>query len=406
MRQMRQVSQTKKGFEPVMSIFWFVALVMVMGGIVWITHIYYGAPYDVRGIESTALADQIENCMISQGYLNSAVLSGDFEKNFMSFCHLNFSVENLYGWTNNSEYYAEVHVYKFDENNNLDLLGNELLNISEGNQNLKTQEGLQYIPNQVTSTISVGVNKIVISTEGSTVDEALKTTQEKGFSIHYLIAQDGTIFSSSSQYSGDFVPESNKGSYAECNVGGGEAQSCPAGCISQNGLLKSECQQLGGNLPKNQWCCIPNYNVNSIGIELVNAGNISGVCKLKNYETTPTCLTAVSAYGDLWESFSSAQINSLVNLVSGIAARYNIPLDRNHIIGDSQISTYETSPGPAFPWNSFMEQLNARGAVTASLSQKDIAKGERIFYATDESGNQYVVTVLTDVGKDEKNVAQ
>lgn len=405
--------------EAVQFMLWVGAMVAVVFGIIWMASIYYGAPYDIQGVESGILANQIENCMTSQGYLNSAVLSGNFQKDFMPLCHLNFNVENSYGWTNDSEYYAEVHVYKFDKNNP-GLLGNEVLSVIEGNPNIKIAWKINsQTSSQSSQQASSGraVNTIVIhSTEGSTAESAIQTISQRGLSVHYMIDRNGDIISQSNEaqyapakYADAFVPESEQGAHAGCGVGASKIQSCPASCVEPNGLrgtLTPQCQQLGGDLSQSQWCCIPDYNVNSIGIELVNIGNITGLCKNIAYKGTPLCLTAVSSYGDKWENFTQAQINSLVNLVSDIAARYNIPLDRNHIVGHYQIATDKTDPGPAFPWTSFMEKLNARGAISNSYAAPYNGEMERGFYVTSKTGEQYIVTVLALVGKNEKNVAQ
>ena len=182
--------------------------------------------------------------------------------------------------------------------------------------------------------------------------------------------------------------------------------ACYSDCIIPDGLLgtlKSQCQQLGGNLPKSQWCCIPNYNVKSIGIELVNLGDL---CNGDIYKNSVYCDNFTVAYGMKWQNFTQAQMNSLVNLVSDIAARYNIPLDRNHIVGHYQITTNKTDPGPIFPWNKFMQKLNKRGAVALSVTPKNNGERERSFYVTDRNGSQYIVTVLALIGKDEKNIAK
>lgn len=399
-----------RGIGKIMSIWWFTLIFLVAGTIIYMVLIYYGSPYNVQGTESEILGDQVENCLVSQGYLNPAVFTSDFKKNFLSDCHLNFSVENVYDWKSLQQYYVEVNIYKFDQNNP-GLLGDQLLNLQKGNINIKTAWNFLANKNIASSPPQRDVTTIVIhSTEGSTVNGALETISNRELSIHYLIDQAGNIYSNQNppaQYASAFVPESQVASQAGCGIGSGQFPLCTSssGCIGSNGLLVPDCQQLAGNLPKSQWCCIEGFNPKSIGIELVNRGNITGLCKNTNYKGQPVCLTAVSAYGDKWESFSSNQINSLVNLVSELATKYNIPLDRNHIIGHYQITTYKTDPGPAFPWTEFMNDLQERGVSSASSQLSDTNERQRSFYVTDKSGNQYIVTVLALVRKTEKNVA-
>lgn len=412
--------KNRRGTEFVMPLAWFAAIVIVAIGVIWIVSVYYGPPYNIQGTESGLLSDQVENCLASQGYFNDSVLLESFRKNFLAACHINFSVENVYGWKGSPQYYLEVHVYKFD-GNSPGLLGNELWNATEGNPNIKTAWKLQQgstTPSAAT-TSSRDVNTIVIhTTEGFDAQSAIQTISQRGLSIHYMIDRDGNIISQSNeaqyaptQYADAFVPEGQQGEHAGCGVGSQKIQACPVSCIESNGLLgllKPECQQIAGNLPKSQWCCIPDYNIKSIGIELVNLGNVTGLCKTSSYKGTPLCLDAVSTRGDEWQNFTTEQMNSLVNLVSDIAARYNIPLDRNHIVGHYQITTNKTDPGPAFPWTSFMKQLNARGAVAILQSQSALSSSERerSFYVTDKKGDQYIITVLALIGKNEKNVAQ
>jgi N-acetyl-anhydromuramyl-L-alanine amidase AmpD len=122
------------------------------------------------------------------------------------------------------------------------------------------------------------------------------------------------------------------------------------------------------------------------------------------------CSTAVTAEGGQWQGYTPEQISALVNLVSNIAARYNIPLDREHIIGHYQITTKKTDPGPAFPWNEFMKQLKEKQGISGvqemqDSTSKNLPQGvSRSFYTVDKNGNQYIVQVLAIVKKTEKNV--
>ena len=88
--------------------------------------------------------------------------------------------------------------------------------------------------------------------------------------------------------------------------------------------------------------------LNSIGIELVNLGPL---CSDELIRILLHCANSISADGQQWGNYTPAQINALVNLVSDITSRYNIPIDRDHIIGHYQITTYKSDPGPQFPWD-------------------------------------------------------
>jgi len=409
----------KRG-DKVLSVYWFIILFVVAGAVIYMAYIFYGSPYDVRTIESTALGDQIADCITSEGYLNDSIFSSDFSKNFVSYCHLNFNVEDVYDWKNQTQYYAEIGVYKFDPNS-FSLTGRRLVNISLGNANLKTAWQLNSISQSQKSSGALHtffssassfftrkrkVTIIVIhSTEGSRTEGALETIEGRELSIHYIIDKNGNVMSSENaleQYRDAFVPENRMASHAGCGVGDNRLPICTSssGCIDSNGLLDDKCQQLSG-IDRSQWCCIPNFNPKSIGIELVNLGD-----KCTSYPNSLVCKgNSVVVDGERWENFSEAQINSLVTLVSGIASKYNIPLNRDHIIGHYQITTYKTDPGPAFPWDEFMKKLQEEKMPSLRNLNKNLPQGrKRSFYVLDKDGNQYIVNVLAIVRKTEKNV--
>lgn len=403
----------KRGTDQILSIYWFLILFLVAGAVVYMAYVFYGKPLDVQPVESNLLANQVMSCVTAQGYLNDSIFTKSFQDNFLSDCHINFNVEDSYDWKTQQQYYIELQAYKFDPNIP-GLAGNEIFNISVGNQNIKTSWQLESAQSSYSSQ-QRKVNTIIIhTTDGSDAASAIQTISQNGLSINYMIDRNGNIISSSnenqyasSQYANAFVPENQIAQDAGCNIGGTTIDSkvttlppCQKNCIDPNGLLDSNCQQLTGNLPQSQWCCIPNFNTYSIGIELVNLGPL---CGDSNYKDSSYCKDAVSANGQEWENFSQAQIDSLVNLVSDISARYNIPLDRNHIIGHYEITTYKTDPGPAFPWNEFMQKLQERGAVSQSPSS---SQGQYLHsaYIADSGGNQYVIKVLALIGKTQKNV--
>jgi len=89
-------------------------------------------------------------------------------------------------------------------------------------------------------------------------------------------------------------------------------------------------------------------------------------------------------------------------LVAGIVLRYNIPVDREHIIGHDEVDPgRKVDPGPAFPWTEFIEQVKqkAKGGVYVSPGLA------RSFYVLDKTGKQYTVQISAIVGKKEKNEA-
>ena len=407
----------KRG-DKVLSIYWFFILFIVAGGITYMVYTFYGSPYDVRMVESTALSNQIANCITNKGYLNDSVFNQNFSKNFLSDCHLNFNVENVYNWKNQAQYYAEIGIYKFDPDS-FNLLGGRLVDVSAGNINLKTTWQLSTIQesqshpafSSLKNIFSRGQRKVttivIHTTDGATARGAIETIADRGLSVHYMIDRNGNIFSSQnppSKFSNAFVSPRYVASHAGCGIGANRISSCSQNCVDSNGLLDAKCQNLN-NPPKSEWCCIPSFNPQSIGIELVNLGPL---CSSKEYTDSVFCKDAVSVGGYKWENFSQSQLNSLVNLVAEISSKYNIPVDRDHIIGHYQITTYKTDPGPAFPWDEFLKKVNARKGISGSVQQgsanKNLPQGQqRSFYAIDKNGNQYIVQVLAIVGKIEKN---
>lgn len=71
------------------------------------------------------------------------------------------------------------------------------------------------------------------------------------------------------------------------------------------------------------------------------------------------------AQGATW--YSEAMYQSSARLVRYLAAKYHIPLDREHIVGHDQYSadkakntaTMHTDPGPSWDWNHYMQLLGA-----------------------------------------------
>ena len=133
----------KRGAEKIISIYWFAILFIVVGAVVYMAYIFYGAPYDVRGIESGILTENIANCLAEGGYFRINVLnSEDFKNNFLMRCNLNFEVEDNYGWGEQEQYYVEIDFYEFDSSSLK--IGNKLnFEIVEGNINIKTAELLE-----------------------------------------------------------------------------------------------------------------------------------------------------------------------------------------------------------------------------------------------------------------------
>lgn len=112
-----------KGTSKIMSVYWFVILVLVAGAIVYMVSIFYGHPYDVREIEANILINKVADCLSENGKLNDNLFDkeGAFNEEFriLEECHLNFNTAD-----NEGQYYIEIESKEFK--------------ITEGNINLKT----------------------------------------------------------------------------------------------------------------------------------------------------------------------------------------------------------------------------------------------------------------------------
>jgi len=109
-----------KGTDKILSVYWFAILFIVAGGVVYMTALYYGEPYDIREIEANFLINHIADCL-SQG----GILVDDWEEinenNFLEKCNLNFNVEDTSGWKDD-QYYVEVDFQYFEGSSARELL--------------------------------------------------------------------------------------------------------------------------------------------------------------------------------------------------------------------------------------------------------------------------------------------
>ena len=117
--------KSKKGME-VMSVYWFLMLAIIAGGIFAMVYIFYGTPLDVRELEARILSNKIADCVSYGGRINPNIISeGNFsmENNFFEECHLNFGSEE---WED-EQYATEIYFYKLEDTEN------SVFSIKEGN---------------------------------------------------------------------------------------------------------------------------------------------------------------------------------------------------------------------------------------------------------------------------------
>jgi len=106
----------KTGTDKILSIYWFVILTLVAGGVFAMVYNFYSAPYDVREVESGIFAEKIADCISAQGIINSDFFKGgafntEINKTFIDNCSLNFNVEEGYGDNQKIQYFYEVDFY-------------------------------------------------------------------------------------------------------------------------------------------------------------------------------------------------------------------------------------------------------------------------------------------------------
>ncbi len=108
----------KRG-DKILSIYWFAVLIIVAGGVFAMVYVFYGTPYDVRGIEAGILIDRIADCISYSGRINTGFISNSqpvqkTEVEFLKDCHLNFKSTE---WED-EQYYTEIKIYKLEDMNN------------------------------------------------------------------------------------------------------------------------------------------------------------------------------------------------------------------------------------------------------------------------------------------------
>lgn len=385
----------KKG-DKVLSVYWFIILFLVAGAIAYMTINFFGKPANIKDIEANALTNKIADCISEGGYLREGILANEeFKTNVLANCNLNFNVEDVSDWKQQKQYYFEFSINKFDSSVPDDI-GEKLYDLNYGNPNLKTAYLLERIKEKKRLR---AVDLIVIHyTEGLTAMGAIAEFERGGGetkSIHYILDRDGTIYSLGNYDSVAFRSEEVLAGHAGCLA---ERPSCHSNTEKPNPILYEQ--------DKN--CCRRGINQRSIGIEIVNLGIKCGDANSGLYCGSKTCKEicentgeGVNINGVVWEKYTEEQINSLSVLVSGIASRYNIPIDREHIIGHEEVDPgRKVDPGPAFPWEEFMSRIQKE-----ELTSQPASWAGRNFYVIDKNNSQYTINILSVIGKNDKNEA-
>ena len=101
-----------------LSVYWFVILIIVAVGIYAMIYVYYSHPTDVREWEAEILANRVADCISQKARLNEQLFkeegfNEDFQKNFLSICDLKLDATTH----DKTQYYVEVNFYKPDNLN-------------------------------------------------------------------------------------------------------------------------------------------------------------------------------------------------------------------------------------------------------------------------------------------------
>lgn len=105
------LERNKKG-DKLISVYWFIVLVIIATGIVLMVNVFYKSPYDIRELEAEILAQKVADCVYFGGEIDkrliapTGVFREDFRDNFLKSCSLNFSLNNEFL---RPQYYVEVN---------------------------------------------------------------------------------------------------------------------------------------------------------------------------------------------------------------------------------------------------------------------------------------------------------
>ncbi len=130
----------KRGGSKVLTMYWFVILIIVAGGIFSMVYSFYNYPYDVRELEGEIMINSIADCLSSKGEINSELFdenefSESFRTSVLEKCNLNLEVEE--SLEIDTQYYFKIDFY------NASNLNVPVFDISAGNKNLVADCNIQ-----------------------------------------------------------------------------------------------------------------------------------------------------------------------------------------------------------------------------------------------------------------------
>ena len=100
------------------------------------------------------------------------------------------------------------------------------------------------------------------------------------------------------------------------------------------------------------------------------------------------------SYKDGYGKLTDKQYNTVLNLLKELITKYNIPVDRDHIVGHYEIAPKEKAncPGPKFQWDQLMKDLTDwKNGTTKIPDTTTTPKGEKVV-------TPYTVKINSDDG--------
>lgn len=123
--------KNKQGTDKILSVYWFVILMIIAGSVFAMVYIFYNYPYDVREIEANIMINKISDCVSENGKLNLKLFNeGKFNPNFSILNECDFNFETEPSFSQKEHYYTEINFYNLN--------GESVLKLSEGYPNIKT----------------------------------------------------------------------------------------------------------------------------------------------------------------------------------------------------------------------------------------------------------------------------
>jgi len=152
--------KNRKGADKVLSVYWFVVLFIVAGGVVYMVAVFYGAPYDVREVEANLLINQIADCVATGGSLNGNLDKLVDELTLLQICKINFKVEDEFSWKED-QFYVNISSGDFDKTSGM--ISGLTEKVVLGNSELKSfcELGGKTMPKCVERSFYVSEGKVI-----------------------------------------------------------------------------------------------------------------------------------------------------------------------------------------------------------------------------------------------------